>query len=56
MYHDPKIKYPVCIDGARACPPEDCGGIYGYENVLTVLSDPENDINSLLNNVNMSLL
>ena len=22
--------YPVCLDGAQACPPEDCGGLYGY--------------------------
>lgn len=33
-------KYPKCIDGARACPPEDCGGIPGYSHVLEVLADP----------------
>lgn len=33
-------KYPVCVDGARACPPEDCGGVYGYETLLTVIQDP----------------
>jgi hypothetical protein len=27
----------VCMAGARACPPEDCGGVPGYENVLRVL-------------------
>jgi hypothetical protein len=32
-------RYPLCVDGARACPPEDCGGVYGYENVLTVIQD-----------------
>jgi hypothetical protein len=32
-------KYPLCVDGARACPPEDCGGVYGYENLLTVIQD-----------------
>lgn len=32
-----------CLDGARACPPEDCGGTSGYENLLRVLSDPRND-------------
>jgi hypothetical protein len=36
-------KYPLCVDGARACPPEDCGGVYGYENVLTVIQDPTHE-------------
>jgi hypothetical protein len=36
-------KYPVCVDGARACPPEDCGGVYGYENLLTVIQDPAHE-------------
>jgi len=31
------------IDGALACPPEDCGGMPGYEHLLEVLSDPNND-------------
>lgn len=31
----------VCIDGARARPPEDVGGVPGYEDFLTVMSDPE---------------
>jgi hypothetical protein len=30
-------KYPVCIDGARACPPDDCGGPPGYENFLEAI-------------------
>lgn len=34
------VKYPVCVAGERACPPEDCGGIPGYENLLRVLSNP----------------
>jgi hypothetical protein len=30
-----------CIDGARACPPEDCGGSWGYEDLLQALKDPK---------------
>lgn len=37
------IRYPVCIDGARACPPEDCGGDYGYYRLLDILSDPDHE-------------
>ena len=33
--------YPRCIDGARACPPEDCGSIPGYYNLLEILSNPQ---------------
>ncbi|MDD2659812.1 MAG: plasmid pRiA4b ORF-3 family protein [Methylococcales bacterium] len=32
---------PVCIKGKRACPPEDCGGIWGYEELLEIISDTE---------------
>lgn len=37
------VNYPVCIKGKRACPPEDCGGIGGYYNLLEIISDPENE-------------
>jgi len=33
-------KYPACVGGARACPPEDCGGTTGYEELLAVIFDP----------------
>ena len=34
---------PVCIKGKRACPPEDCGGIYGYYHMLETFSGPDTD-------------
>ncbi|MEM0161265.1 MAG: plasmid pRiA4b ORF-3 family protein [Thermoplasmata archaeon] len=39
---DPGETYPKCIGGKRACPLEYCGGVYGYYELLEVLSDPSN--------------
>jgi hypothetical protein len=36
-------KYPICIDGKRACPPEDCGGVWGYEEFLEIIKDPDHE-------------
>jgi len=36
----PQLKVPRCIAGARACPPEDCGGVYGYAEFLKAIKDP----------------
>ncbi|MFB3814432.1 MAG: plasmid pRiA4b ORF-3 family protein [Terriglobales bacterium] len=32
--------YPICTGGKRHCPPEDCGGIYGYYDFLDAIADP----------------
>jgi hypothetical protein len=36
---DAKASKPRCIEGARACPPEDCGGPYAFMHLLEVLAD-----------------
>jgi transcriptional regulator with XRE-family HTH domain len=40
---DPDTRYPLCRDGARACPPEDCGGAGGYKDFLAAIGDPSHD-------------
>ncbi|MCW3093346.1 MAG: plasmid pRiA4b family protein [Ferruginibacter sp.] len=35
------IIYPTCVDGQLNCPPEDCGGLNGYYNMLPILQDKE---------------
>lgn len=37
---EPLESYPVCLAGKGACPPEDCGGIWGYGHLRGVLADP----------------
>lgn len=34
---------PICLEGERACPPENCGGVGGYEHLLDVLADPNHE-------------
>ena len=36
-------KYPVCLEGERACPPEDVGGSWGFADYLEALTDPSHD-------------
>ncbi len=33
----------VCLDGKRACPPDDCGGPWGYQDLLKVLRNPKHE-------------
>jgi hypothetical protein len=37
------LKFAVCIDGQRTCPPEDCGGTHGYRDLLEAISDPDHE-------------
>jgi len=41
LYKEKDVDYPVCIDGERACPPEDCGGVMGYSELLETLKNPD---------------
>ncbi|GAB4396823.1 MAG: hypothetical protein OHK0053_11840 [Microscillaceae bacterium] len=38
---DSNVNYPRCLSGKGACPPEDCGGVWGYEELLAILADPK---------------
>lgn len=40
---DNQISLPVCLAGDRACPPEDCGGVWGYQNLLEIIMDPHHE-------------
>ncbi len=38
---DDDVKYPICIDGQLACPPEDVGGVLGYLDFLDAITEPK---------------
>jgi Plasmid pRiA4b ORF-3-like protein len=40
--------YPVCTAGQRACPPEDCGGVYGYAQLVPVLENVNHPLHERL--------
>jgi hypothetical protein len=37
----PNDRFPVCLAGAGACPPEDCGGVWGYYELLEAIRDSQ---------------
>lgn len=39
--YDAGIHVPACEGGARACPPEDCGGVPGYYGILEAQKAPD---------------
>lgn len=45
---EPGKHYPVCLDGKRACPPEDVGGLGGYGHFLNVMRNPNHREHELL--------
>jgi Plasmid pRiA4b ORF-3-like protein len=40
---DPDTHYPVLVAAKGACPPEDCGGCWGYADLKAILADPNDD-------------
>jgi hypothetical protein len=45
---DPKQPTPVCIKGKRACPPEDVGGVWGYDSFLEAIKDADHPDHDML--------
>lgn len=43
LLKEKNTKYPLCLAGERACPPEDCGGTCGYTELLQILKDPKHE-------------
>lgn len=40
---DDKIIYPFCLTGKMNCPPDDCGGVWGYADMLEVLEQTDHE-------------
>ena len=48
---EPDVEYPRCVDGARACPPEDIGGVWGYYNLLEAIAGPDQVRNEFVEDI-----
>jgi hypothetical protein len=42
------VRYPVCLTGKRACPPEDVGGVWGYAGFLEAIQNPDHPDHELM--------
>jgi hypothetical protein len=40
---EPDVRYPRCTGGRRAAPPQDCGGVWGYADLLNILASPRHE-------------
>ncbi len=48
---EPDVEYPRCFDGARACPPENIGGVWGYYNLLEAIAGPDQARNEFVEDI-----
>ncbi len=39
LFNQEPLPYPTCTGGARHCPPEDCGGVGGYADLLKIIKN-----------------
>ncbi len=39
----PRVRYPRCTDGDRACPPEDVGGVWGFVEFVEAITNPDHE-------------
>lgn len=39
----PGKRYPICVEGQNACPPEDCGGVWGYADLLEKIGNKQHE-------------
>jgi hypothetical protein len=40
---EPEVKMPACLAAKGACPPEDCGGPWGYADLKEALANPRRE-------------